>query len=342
MNPSRTRPGSGVPHAAPALHALLAFLVLAAGAAAETRSIGPIAMTVSSLEVSETFYTNVLGFSLVTGSASEQWGEDIERNTGVFGARARSERLRLGGEEIELIEFMAPEGALFPPGTRSNDRWFQHIAIVTADMARAYDHLHALHVRHGSPAPQRLPDWNPNAGGIEAFYFRDPDGHHLEVIHFPGGKGDPKWQHPEPGRLFLGIDHTAIVVADTGRSLAFYRDALGLEVAGRSENYGPEQERLNNVFGAHLQITALRVPGSPGVELLEYLSPADGRPMPEAAHLNDLIAWRTIVATDDPRAAADKLIRAGGRLVSTPVPNQAPTDVLVRDPDGHVIELLRR
>jgi catechol 2,3-dioxygenase-like lactoylglutathione lyase family enzyme len=209
-------------------------------------------------------------------------------------------------------------------------------------MAKAYEHLRALHVRHGSPAPQRLPDWNPNAGGIEAFYFRDPDGHHLEVIHFPAGKGDPKWQHAEAGRLFLGIDHTAIVVADTGRSLAFYRDGLGLEVAGKSENYGPEQERLNNVFGAHLQITGLRVPGSPGVELLEYLSPSDGRPMPEAARLNDLIAWRTMVATDDPRAEAEKLIRAGGRLVSSPEPNHAPTDVLVRDPDGHVVELVQR
>jgi catechol 2,3-dioxygenase-like lactoylglutathione lyase family enzyme len=320
---------------------LLAFLVLAAESGADTRSIGPIAMTVSNLETAEAFYRNALDFNLVTGSESEQWGEELERTTGVFGARARSERLKIGGEQIELIEFLAPEGAPFPPGTRSNDAWFQHIAIVTADMAKAYEHLRALHVRHGSPGPQKLPDWNPNAGGIEAFYFRDPDGHHLEVIHFPAGKGDPKWQHSEPGRLFLGIDHTAIVVADTGRSLAFYRDALGLEVAGRSENYGPEQERLNNVFGAHLQITALRVPGSPGVELLEYLSPTDGRPMPHDARLNDLVSWRTQVANDDPRAAAEKLSRAGGRLISSPAPNQAPTDLLVRDPDGHVVELVR-
>jgi len=320
---------------------LLAFLVLAAGAGAETRSIGPIAITVSSLEAAEAFYRNALDFSPVKGSVSEQWGEDLERTTGVFGARVRSERLRLGSEEIELIEFLTPEGALFPAGTRSNDRWFQHVAIVTADMARAYEHLRALHVRHGSPAPQRLPDWNPNAGGIEAFYFRDPDGHHLEVIHFPSGKGDPKWQQPAAGRLFLGIDHTAIVVADTSRSLAFYRDSLGLRVSGASENYGTEQEHLNNVFGAHLRITSLRVPGSPGIELLEYLSPNDGRPLPEVTRLNDLVSWRTVVATDDPQVAADKLVRAGGRLISALAPNQGPGDLLVRDLDGHVVELVR-
>ena len=31
-----------------------------------------------------------------------------------------------------------------------------------------------------------------------------------------------------------------------------YRDRLGMEVAGESENCGPERERLNHVFGARL------------------------------------------------------------------------------------------
>ena len=41
---------------------------------------------------------------------------------------------------------------------------------------------------------QLLPAWNPNASGIRAVYFRDPDGHPLELIQFPPGKGDPRWQ----------------------------------------------------------------------------------------------------------------------------------------------------
>ena len=81
--------------------------------------------------------------------------------------------------------------------------------------------------------------------------FKDPDGHPLEIIRFPPGKGDPRWQNPGD-RLFLGIDHTAIVVADTDAALRYYRDILGLRVAGQSENYGTEQEHLNNVFGASL------------------------------------------------------------------------------------------
>ena len=112
-------------------------------------------------------------------------------------------------------------------------------------------------VEHASTGLQRLPYWNKNAGGIKAFYFRDPDRHWLEVLQFPEDKGDEKWHH-RSDKLFLGIDHTAIVVSNTKASLRFYRDLLGLSIAGSSENYGTEQEHLNNVFGARLRITSLR------------------------------------------------------------------------------------
>ena len=51
------------------------------------------------------------------------------------------------------------------------------------------------------------------------------------MLQFPKDKGDARWP-TKADRLFLGIDHTAIVVADTEASLAFYRDRLGLKVAG--------------------------------------------------------------------------------------------------------------
>src|SRR4029453_19013159 len=168
--------------------------------------------------------------------------------------------------------------------------WFQHIAIIVSDMDRAYASLRQHRVEHASPAPQRLPDWNANAGGVPAYYFKDPDGHPLEILWFPGGKGDPKWHRPTD-RLFLGIDHTAIVDADTDTRLKFYRDLLGLTIAGESENYGSEQEHLNNVFGARLHITSLKPQTGPSIEFLEYLAPADGRPLPADARPNDLIAW---------------------------------------------------
>jgi catechol 2,3-dioxygenase-like lactoylglutathione lyase family enzyme len=194
-------------------------------------------MTVSDMDRSVDFYSRVLSFRKV--SDEELSGEAFERLFGVFAARARVVRMRLGDEEIELTEYLAPRGRPAPTDSRSNDRWFQHVAIIVSDMDRAYQTLRRHRVTHISPGPQRLPDWNPNARGIKAFYFRDPDGHPLELLQFPPDKGEPKWQRSD--RLFLGIDHTAIAVGDTERSLRFYQDLLGLRVAGESENYVPNR-----------------------------------------------------------------------------------------------------
>ena len=262
------------------------------------QSVGAVAMTVGNMERSIAFYSDVLGFEKV--SDVEVLGEPYERLQAIFGLRMRVVRMRLGGEAIELQEYLTPRGRPIPVDSRSHDRWFQHIAIIVSDMDRAYARLRQHHVEHASAAPQRLPDWNVNAGGIRAFYFKDPDGHPLEILWFPEGKGDPKWHQPSD-RLFLGIDHTAIVVSDTAQSLRCYRDTLGLRVAGESENYGPEQERLNNVFGARLRITTLRASAGPGVEFLEYLTPRDGRPVPADARANDLAHWQTSMGSMEAR-----------------------------------------
>ena len=148
--------------------------------------------------------------------------------------------MKLGDEFIELTEYLAPQGRPIPIDSRSNDRWFKHVAIVVSDMNKAYQHLRAHKIRHASTGPQTIPVANRAAAGIRAFYFKDPDGHNLEIIYFPQGKGDPRWQNAN-GKLFVGIDHTAIVVDDTAQSLKFYRDLLGLKLAGESMNHGTEQ-----------------------------------------------------------------------------------------------------
>jgi catechol 2,3-dioxygenase-like lactoylglutathione lyase family enzyme len=258
------------------------------------KAVDSVGLTVSDVDRSADFFAKVLSFEKV--SDVEVNGEAYEHLQGVFGLRMRVVRMKLGDEFIELTEYLAPRGRPIPVDSRSHDHWFQHIAIITSDMDRAYQWLRQNKVEHASTGPQRLPDWNKNAGGIKAFYFKDPDGHALEILQFPEGKGDQKWRRlaqQDVNRLFLGVDHTAIVVADTQASLKFYRDTLGLRVAGESENYGPEQERLNNVFGARLRITALRAPGGPGIEFLEYLSPRDGKSTPTDQKANDLAHWQT-------------------------------------------------
>ena len=308
------------------------------------QAVDAVGTTVADMDRSIEFFSNVLTFEKV--SDVEVAVSDYERLQGLFGVRMRVVRMKLGNESIELTEYLAPRGRPFPSDTRSNDHWFQHVAIIVSDMDAAYRILRQHKVQHASSGPQRLPDWNKNAGGILAFYFRDPDGHFLEVLQFPEGKGDSRWQRKD--RLFLGIDHTAIVVNDTEESLKFYRDTLGFKVVGASENYDTEQEHLNNVFGARLRITALRASSGPGIEFLEYLAPRDGRPMPVGAKANDIAHWQTRVLTQDVAAAAQATSNLKFALVSPGVISLPSKDlgiskgVLVRDPDGHVIELAER
>jgi catechol 2,3-dioxygenase-like lactoylglutathione lyase family enzyme len=315
-----------------------------AQAAGLVRAVHAVGMTVADMDRSIAFYARVLGFEKI--SDVEAWGDEHERLQGVFGLRLRVVRMRLGEEAIELTEYLTPRGRPIPVDSRSHDRWFQHVAIIVSDMDRAYAWLRQHRVEHASPAPQRLPDWNPSAGGIRAFYFKDPDGHPLEILWFPPGKGDPKWRRPTD-RLFLGIDHTAIVVGSTEASLACYRDTLGLRVVGQSENHGPEQERLNNVFGARLRITTLRAPAGPGVEFLEYLTPRDGRPIPVDARPNDLVHWQTVLASEDADAVARAVRGSACAMLSPGVVAAAERELgfvkgfLARDPDGHALKVVQ-
>jgi catechol 2,3-dioxygenase-like lactoylglutathione lyase family enzyme len=334
-----------------AWNSLLAVIVLtllsASGLVAQNSpalidGVDAIGITVSDMDRAVDFYSRVLTFEKV--SDTEVTGPDYEHLEGVFGLRIRVVRLRLGDEFIELTEYLAPKGRPIPVDSRSNDRWFQHIAIIVSDMDKAYSWLRQNKVEHASTGPQRLPDWNKNAAGISAFYFKDPDGHPVEVLQFPQDKGLAKW-HRATDKLFLGIDHTAIVIGDTDASVKFYRDVLGMRIAGESENYGTEQEHLNNVFGAHLRITALRGSSGPGIELLDYLAPRNGRPFPEDEHANDVVHRQTVFVTRNADQAARELASAKTNFVSSGlVANQNgelgfKMAFVVRDPDGHPIEI---
>lgn len=308
--------------------ALSVLFACSAGAAElPIAAVDSINLTVADLDRSRAFYTEVLDFDVEREAEAD--GPAWRQLRGA--APLRVLRLRLGEERLELTDYAA-DGRPAPAGARSNDAWFQHVAIVVADMDRAVARLTAHGVTPISTAPQRLPDWNPTAGGIRAYYFRDPDGHPLELIWFPPGKGDARWQAPAGGRLFRGIDHTAIAVADTDASLAFYRDRLGLRVAGAGENHGPEQDALNGIAGSRVRITGLRAPRGPGIEFLEYLAPGDGRPYPPDARATDLLWWSTRLVASDAldESAAD------------PPGDDLGFDrgITVRDPDGHALEIV--
>jgi len=177
------------------------------------------------------FYSQVLSFQ--KESETESRRASFDRFTGIFGTNIRVATLRLGVETVQLVEYRTPPGRQVPSDSQSNDGWFQRIAIVVRDMDAAYARLREHKVSQVSTNPQTLPQWNPNAGGIKAYYFHDPDNHSLELIYFPVRKGDPRWQQPREA-LLLGIDHTAIAVSDSRRDVSSYRNVLGFRIVVES------------------------------------------------------------------------------------------------------------
>ena len=303
--------------------------------------ISKISITVSNLDKVVPFYTEVLSFEEV--KRYELSGKKIRK---LFNSKKKKlpiqvAQLRLGDEFIELMEFKKT-GHKIPLDSRSNDLWFQHIAIVVNDMKQAYQRLWKYKVKHVSTAPQTLPAYITAAAGVTAFYFQDPDGHNLELIQFPKGKGNPKWQ-TATDKLFLGIDHSAIAIDRTSTSLKLYKKILGLKIGGKSENYGQEQALLNQIFGARLLITGLVAKKGIGLEFLEYIAPPGGRKYPKKSDVDDLWHWHTSIKVRNIKQLYKTICESKYLVISDGIVTLNHTDLdaqkafLVRDSDGHAL-----
>jgi NAD(P)-dependent dehydrogenase (short-subunit alcohol dehydrogenase family) len=136
----------------------------------------------------------------------------------------------------------------------------------------------------------------------------------------------------------IGVNLTGQFLCAREAVKEFKRRGMHPEVS--CANFGPEQERLNNVFGARLRITALRAPDDPGVELLEYLAPRAGRPFPPDTRASDLWHWQINVATQAIDSLADnqdlRLVSSGA--VRLPEKSLGfSTGLMARDPDGQAV-----
>ena len=236
------------------------------------------------------FFEHAMGFRLLT--AGRRSAQELAGISGSGGGAYRV-TLGLGGEVIELLQFDRP-GRPYPATASASDLCFQHFAIVVSDMALAYQHICSMGRWSAISAdgPQQLPS---SSGGVTAFKFRDPDGHPLELLAFPAANLPARWKARSKNELFLGIDHSAISIFDTARSISFY-EGLGLRVAAQSRNSGCEQAHLDSVRKPHVDVTALEPrQATPHLELLHYRSATEHEKI--ALRNNDVAATRLVFET---------------------------------------------
>ena len=337
--------------------------IAAAGAAALPAwpHLQAVSFSCGDAEACAGFFCSQLGFRRLDALDP---GDAYATLVGLPGAHLRLVRLALGAEVLELLEVVElaagqRPGRPFPADSGSTDLWFQHICIVVRDLAQASAGVRRMLAAGAlqpiSSAPQRLPEWNTGAAGIEAFKLHGPEGHCLELLAFPEGKGDARWHNaPEPG-LWLGIDHSAIGSGDSARSCRFYDELLGLRLGGESLNHGPEQDGLDGLVEARVQITGHRCPSGAGIECLAYQSPAGGRPMPDDLGPQDRAHGQLrLLMGHNPEqltAIAERVEAFGGRRLSPGVvtlpDGQAEAlgfraGLQIADPDGHRLQLVVR
>lgn len=135
-----------------------------------------VGLTVSDLERSLAFYRDLLGFT-VRYERGEVTAEYMPRLVGLPGARLKIAGLDLPGLHLDLIEYLAPPGAVAAGATC--DVGNGHLGFTVDDIWAAYRQLVAAGVRFKSE-PIGITQ-GPNQGGW-AVYFTDPDGITLEMI----------------------------------------------------------------------------------------------------------------------------------------------------------------
>jgi lactoylglutathione lyase len=142
------------------------------------------------------------------------------------------------------------------------------------------------------------------------------------------------------------LHHTGYTVDDLDRSLAFYRDLLGMEVVAQQEKEGGYLAAIVGYPDAHVRMAHLRLAGGGHVlELFEYLAPTGRAAAP--LRPRDVGTPHLCFAVDDVRAVYERLLAAGvDTFFSAPVEvdtgvNRGGRALYLRDPDGIPVELFQ-
>ncbi len=149
------------------------------------------------------------------------------------------------------------------------------------------------------------------------------------------------WAQAPAGDV-VGVGNFAHIVQNLDKSLGFYRDVLGLEVAvNQPFAPNPAIAKLGNTLGGQSRYVALKVPGSEiGVELIEY---KDIERKPQHPHFYDPGAANLALRVRDLDTVFAKLQKFGAKVITAagkPVTiNNTVHVVFVQDPDGFVVEL---
>ncbi|MBI2303151.1 MAG: VOC family protein [Chloroflexi bacterium] len=142
--------------------------------------------------------------------------------------------------------------------------------------------------------------------------------------------------------MLLRDNHTAISVGDMEKSLAFYRDLLGMKVRMDTgpvpRPHSPLMDKLFGLSGISFRIAHLETDDAYVLELLQWHAPT---PEPSSAQMkpNDVGFHSQCFYDTDFDGLCERLKAAGVRFVSEPVDLGRGPTVFCSDPDGNWVEI---
>lgn len=297
-----------------------------------------VAIGVNDLGSMTAFYRDLLGFTEVIaefGESEQEIMREVTRSPRAvfYGATLQQ---RAGGIMLEFIRMVEPAPRRIRLAPRYGDIGVAKITLSAADVAGVWAALKDSVAFCSGPKTTEI----PGLGEYEFVYCRDPEGNLVEIR-----SGDFV-----PGQMFGGACSVGVAVSDIDRSLPFYRDCLGFDVAvtGVHQAFSGRLDEVTGVAGSQVR-SCLLATGGEGtgmLELFETLAPR-GRSLPFSTLWGDFGHLQMAFDCNDVYAMVSDLTAAGMDLLCSPkmlrgVPNGPAPGVFVyaRDPDGIPIEFV--
>lgn len=147
---------------------------------------------------------------------------------------------------------------------------------------------------------------------------------------------------PAIAQEVTGLGNFSHIVTNLDKAIAFYHDALGLELVAPARPFDPNPiiMKLGDTPGAQSRMVQLKVPGSAvGVELIEYKDIAR-----TAAHprFQDPGAANLSLRVKDFDATVERLKKGGAHVMTLggqPVTIRGSHIMFLQDDDGFIVEL---
>jgi catechol 2,3-dioxygenase-like lactoylglutathione lyase family enzyme len=130
--------------------------------------------------------------------------------------------------------------------------------------------------------------------------------------------------------MTISLQYCHITVNDLDESLAFYRDALGLEVR-------------NDVASGGFRWVTLGSAAQPGLEIV-LSEPHAGRPQADGDALQELLTKGVlpmiVFRADDLDATFERVLASGFEVLQEPIDQPwGPRDCAFRDPSGNTVRI---